>query len=115
MPPKHLPTALTPQAAAAGSACRACQRARESRGAGLQPEDRSISFRCRQVTASLPDMAALAAAIRGEPKPQQQLLPDLAIAERAQTLEELQAAAEQVSSSCAPPYPDSDTERSAAT
>ena len=104
LPPKHLPTALTPQAGSSGVSLQSLTEGKGQPRAGLQPEDRSISFRCRQVTASLPDMAALAAAIRGEPKPQQQLLPDLAIAERAQTLEELQAAAEQVSASCAPPY-----------
>ena len=78
----------------------------------LQPEERSLSFRCRQIsstTASLPDMAALMAALRGEPRPEQaagqraesRLLPDLAVTERAQTLEALQAAAEQLSARCA--------------
>lgn len=60
--------------------------------------------RCRQVTASLPDMAALQAAIRGQPRPGQsdaeraesRLLPDVAVAERAHTLQTVQAAAEQV-------------------
>ena len=102
LPPRHLPTTLTPQAGSGGGSLQSLTEGKGEQRAGLQPEDRSISFRCRQVTASLPDMAALAAAIRGEPK-QQLLLPDLAIAERAQTLEELQAAAEQVSASCAPP------------
>lgn len=79
----------------------------------LEPEESSISFRCRQVTASLPDMAALAAAIRGQPKPQQQqpneaqraesrLLPELATTERARRLQAVQAAAEEASASCAP-------------
>ena len=78
----------------------------------LQPEERSLSFRCRQIsstTASLPDMAALLAALRGEPRPGQvggqraesRLLPDLAVTERAQTLEAMQAAAEQLSARCA--------------
>ena len=78
----------------------------------LQPEERSLSFRCRQIsstTASLPDMAALMAALRGEPRPGQvggqraesRLLPDLAVTERAQTLEAMQAAAEQLSARCA--------------
>ena len=102
LPPRHLPTTLTPQAVSGGGSLQSLTEGKGEQRAGLQPEERSISFRCRQVTASLPDMAALAAAIRGEPK-QQLLLPDLAIAERAQTLEELQAAAEQVSASCAPP------------
>lgn len=103
LPPRHLPTTLTPQAGSSGGSLQSLTEGKGEQRAGLRPEDRSISFRCRQVTASLPDMAALAAAIRGEPKQQQLLLPDLAIAERAQTLEELQAAAEQVSASCAPP------------
>ncbi len=67
-----------------------------------------IMCRCRQVTASLPDMAALQAAIRGQPRPGQpgaekaesRLLPDVAVAERANTLQTVQAAAEQVWSSC---------------
>ena len=49
-------------------------------------------------------MVALQAAIRGQPKPQQpdterlesRLLPDVAVTERARTLQAVQAAAEQV-------------------
>ena len=71
--------------------------------------NKGILCRCRQVTASLPDMAALQAAIRGQPRPAQpdaervwsRLLPDVAVAERAHTLQSLQAAAEQV----CPPHP----------
>ena len=112
--PMQHPGSLRPQAQAArGVALQspACGAGARPPDPALQPEERSLSFRCRQIsstTASLPDMAALMAALRGEPRPGQvggqraesRLLPDLAITERAQTLEAMQAAAEQLSARC---------------
>ena len=113
--PMQHPGSLRPQAQAArGVALQspACGAGTRPPDPALQPEERSLSFRCRQIsstTASLPDMAALMAALRGDPRPGQvggqraesRLLPDLAVTERAQTLEAMQAAAEQLTARCA--------------